>query len=100
LQEGASPLSDFPFNGPLIVAAGEGRDGVLQILLPVLKEPKELGRALINASRQGKASSVRLLLDAGARVDSHGPYGETALELAIEGSQLAAAASRAGSEGT
>ncbi|MEP7275384.1 MAG: ankyrin repeat domain-containing protein [Betaproteobacteria bacterium] len=80
----------------MIYAAGEGRTAVVALFLARGVDPNaayEHGlTALMWAAGYGQVETVRALLDAGARMDAKDDRGKSAIEIARENSQAAAAA--------
>jgi ankyrin repeat protein len=80
---------DASYNTPLMAAALDGRNELIQPLLDAGADVNESGRMdvtpLMQAARRGDVLGVRLLLAAGANVDARTKHGETALLLALGG---------------
>lgn len=63
-------LDTDPGREPLGAAAGSGHVEIVRLLLSLGGDPaREAGAALCNAARAGATATVRILLDAGAKVD-------------------------------
>ncbi len=96
LERGADPDADSKLGTPMMIAAGRGRENLVEILLAHNADPnigggREKRTPLHTAAFAGALEVVQILLTNGADPLARTKFGDTALHLAVQKNQTATA---------